>query len=409
MSNDLDLIYNSMHVRNKPLYPTDLSYNTDIDNGNCYAIYSLNYWKLTASWKKLYNWLSTIIPQEYRCLYQVHPTNNEGKLHQTLLQFISFNNISNFDQDNINRSIEHVKNIIELDGEYIKIKYIGLVWTKTGLAFKGYPCDNKKYSCIMKLRQKIKNTLITHNLPCDIPYDNDIVHATCLRWVKIPSQDIIDILNEKLSDWNECVFGEMTISNWIVGRATWRMLDRQRNDIHKINIPNLILHRGNLKDITIENNLEEIYRYCKLGLYVECDIWYKDHKWYLGHDYPQYVISDIDVFLDVLSNGIIHTKDGNTFTYLVHYCRERGLENEIFYHTIEDYILTTTGTIVVYPGKYIIEDSLCMMPERISRSIEQNELENISSICTDNFELIKRSDTSNEDSVGRSRYYAHTS
>ena len=81
---------------------------------------------------------------------------------------------------------------------------------------------------------------------------------------------------------------------------------------------------------------------------------------------------------------LIHAKDGNTFSTITRYCNERGYPNEIFYHTTEDYILTSKGNIIVFPGKEILPASICMMPENAGREYSVEEQMNMSGICSDN-------------------------
>ena len=76
-------------------------------------------------------------------------------------------------------------------------------------------------------------------------------------------------------------------------------------------------------------------------------------------------------------DNLIHAKDGYTFSKLLEYCRERGYDNEILYHTTEDYVLTTKRNIIVYPGKYIYNGNICMMPENMGRIVSLIEKNNI--------------------------------
>ena len=53
---------------------------------------------------------------------------------------------------------------------------------------------------------------------------------------------------------------------------------------------NLISHRGNLtgKQPTFENNPDYVHKAMMEDYDVEVDVWFKDDKWWLGHDEPKY-------------------------------------------------------------------------------------------------------------------------
>jgi hypothetical protein len=69
---------------------------------------------------------------------------------------------------------------------------------------------------------------------------------------------------------------------------------------------------------------------------------------------------------------------------IIDYCNKRGYDNEIFYHTNEDYVLTTSNMIIAYPGKELYKNTLCMMPENMNREITNDEFNNIIGLCSDN-------------------------
>ena len=100
------------------------------------------------------------------------------------------------------------------------------------------------------------------------------------------------------------------------------------------------------------------------------------------------VLLTSSIYLSEQSN-LIHAKDGETFARLLKYCRERGFNNEIFYHTSEDYVLSTRGNIIAYPGKELYSGSFCMMPESMGRNITDIEQKNIGQICSDSLKLIR--------------------
>ena len=285
--NPLDIIYYNMNIKNKPSNMNDIIYDIDLNNNNsylnnyCFAIYAINNWYLEPSWIRLNNWINSILLNNEAVVYSVHPDNNGGILHQTLLQFISFKESTKYTNEEINKSLKICKEIMKENNIYIRIIYRGLVWTKTGLALRGYPSDMRDYDKIIKLRILIETKLKELKLPCDIPYTNDIIHSTFLRWKNKPSDNVIKLLNKSIDKWDECVFGEIRISKWIVGKASWKMLDYERNDIYTVDSPNKILHRGIRKiDNLLENSPETLNKRNETQYYVECDIWYKNKKWY---------------------------------------------------------------------------------------------------------------------------------
>lgn len=138
-----------------------------------------------------------------------------------------------------------------------------------------------------------------------------------------------------------------------------------------------ILHRGNNSGpMSIENEPNKILELLK-DFEVEIDLWYKDNKFYLGHDTPQHEIDELYLENDGLW---IHCKDAQTLEYMntnkkyLHY----------FYHTNEDYVLTSHGYIWCYIGKPALYNSVVVMPEKAINSYSWNELEKKECIvCSD--------------------------
>ena len=55
----------------------------------------------------------------------------------------------------------------------------------------------------------------------------------------------------------------------------------------------LISHRGNIDgpNLNNENDPENILKVLNLGYDVEIDVWFIDNEFYLGHDYPKYIVN----------------------------------------------------------------------------------------------------------------------
>jgi hypothetical protein len=120
----------------------------------------------------------------------------------------------------------------------------------------------------------------------------------------------------------------------------------------------LISHRGNINGPIpeSENNPKYIDNTICLGYEVEIDMWWVNNKIYLGHDKPQYEISD-----EWLSKRIhklwIHCKN----TELLNWIKNTSLH--YFWHENDTITLTSKNYIWVYPGKQPIIGSIAVMPE----------------------------------------------
>ena len=119
----------------------------------------------------------------------------------------------------------------------------------------------------------------------------------------------------------------------------------------------LISHRGNIdgRNIEKENTLPYIKSALNHGYDVEIDVWCIDNKWYLGHDEPHEKIN-----FDFLTyDGLwLHAKNGDALYYLL---QDRSCN--VFWHTDEDWILTSKKYIWTYPGKFLYPNSICVLPE----------------------------------------------
>ena len=132
-----------------------------------------------------------------------------------------------------------------------------------------------------------------------------------------------------------------------------------------------ILHRGNSAGPnSVENDPEKILTLIKDGYEIEIDLWYRDSNFYLGHDAPEYEIEES--YLD--NSGLwIHCKDANTLEYMN--VNKKYLN--YFYHTDEDYVLTSKGYIWCYIGKPALENSVIVMPEKALESYNSSRLSSL--------------------------------
>jgi hypothetical protein len=120
-----------------------------------------------------------------------------------------------------------------------------------------------------------------------------------------------------------------------------------------------ISHRGNLngKDLSKENNPEQIDYCISLGFDVEIDIRFMNDRFYLGHDEAQYEIS-FQWIIDRQEKLWIHCKNLDSLVRL----RNLAYIN-CFWHQEDDFTLTSQGFIWTYPKKELTIDSIAVLPE----------------------------------------------
>jgi len=137
-----------------------------------------------------------------------------------------------------------------------------------------------------------------------------------------------------------------------------------------------IAHRGNVSGPSEqENNPLHILLALSLGFNVEIDVWYLDKTFVLGHDKPQFEVSE-----DFLLNPYFwhHAKNIDAF-FQLNRLKPNHLIN-CFFHDSDDCVLTSGGWIWTYPGKQLTPDSIAVMPERVK---EEYDLSIAHGICSD--------------------------
>ena len=144
-----------------------------------------------------------------------------------------------------------------------------------------------------------------------------------------------------------------------------------------LNVMIKIAHRGNIngKSIELENTISYLVNALDKGYDVECDVRIIDGNYYLGHDEPQEMV-DISFFT---SNVWVHAKNIETYLSLFGKC-----EN-LFFHTYEHCVLTTSNKIWTLPGQKLSENSIQVMPEYVGEAFNKN----VYGICTDFVSEIK--------------------
>lgn len=140
----------------------------------------------------------------------------------------------------------------------------------------------------------------------------------------------------------------------------------------------LISHRGNInkKLVHNENKPEYILEAKSKGFDVEIDVWFYKNKFYLGHDEPQYDVNK-EFLMD--KKFWCHAKNHIALSEL------SKINCHYFWHNTDDYTITSKGYIWIYPGKPIIRNGICVMPE----NSDYSDL-NCLGICSDEIENYRK-------------------
>jgi hypothetical protein len=135
-----------------------------------------------------------------------------------------------------------------------------------------------------------------------------------------------------------------------------------------------ISHRGNVdgKKPHLENKPEYIDEALNLGYDVEIDVWMIEGIILLGHDEPQYGITQH--WLNERYERLwIHCKNIESMEWF----NSIGGFN-YFWHEEDTMVLTSKNIIWAYPGKQPINGSVAVMPERGNDDISE-----CTGICSD--------------------------
>jgi hypothetical protein len=136
----------------------------------------------------------------------------------------------------------------------------------------------------------------------------------------------------------------------------------------------LISHRGNIngKIPEKENNPEYIDKAISLDYEVEIDVWCIEGILLLGHDEPQYGVTQ--QWLNKRSQSLwIHCKTVEAMEWF------NSIEGfNYFWHEEDTVTLTSKGFIWAYPGKQPIKRSIAVMPE-----INNDDIIQCIGVCSD--------------------------
>jgi hypothetical protein len=129
----------------------------------------------------------------------------------------------------------------------------------------------------------------------------------------------------------------------------------------------LIAHRGNINgpDQSRENEPAYIDIALAKGYDVEIDVRVVEGVIYLGHDEPQHMI-DLKWILDRALSLWIHCKNLEA----VEYFYDKDFMLNFFWHQEDHVTLTNLGYIWAFPGKQPIRNSIAVLPELYSDSVD---------------------------------------
>jgi hypothetical protein len=138
----------------------------------------------------------------------------------------------------------------------------------------------------------------------------------------------------------------------------------------------LISHRGNINGPIPhnENHPEYIDEAIHAGFDVEVDMWWEDGKVFLGHDKPQYEVTD-KWLSDRIDKLWVHCKNIELLPWI------QSTNLHYFWHENDKYTLTSKNILWVYPGQKLTANSICVMPE--INNINKYILSECLGVCSD--------------------------
>jgi len=327
-----------------------------IDKSTYLAIYTMGQWKLHApSWARLIDWMRPLLSAGILYSVEDGPVESRGVLHFTLHQCSLFGSEKKVYNGSFLEPL-----LKRLAG--LRILFRGLLVTPTGIALRGYPSTHQGLQKLMGVRNELRGAFEAAGIPFQPPYMNDICHATLFRWTSPPSDEMIHYIQKGIDGWSECILAEITPYKWSFGHGSLRMFTQEITELASFWTPEKIAHRGLIDgpNHEIENSMTTITEWCRQGIASEIDIWWHRDAFWIGHDEPREPVSPEFLHSEYLW---IHAKNSEGFYQLQKLSNEKGWGLRIFYHTDEDYALTTTGETIILPGLPDVEGWTYMMPE----------------------------------------------
>jgi hypothetical protein len=357
MNTHLRDLYLQINSRSFPVPQEEL---LDDQISYCKAIWAIGQWKLHSSYFTLVSELRSVFGEK-ALYYSPNEEAGEGLLHWTLFQINTFPVIPERSaHPTFDTEAELLRRSI-YSRPQLRISFSGISKSKHGLFLCGFPSWN-----INTLRDELRTEMQQGHIYYNEPHPQDICHATLLRLLHdlTPTERYqLDTIIEKYRDI-ELI--EFIPEKWEFGFGTWRQTSSERKVIESWPaVPRWILHRGlsSGPDRALENNEEHIWKQLHDGWDIECDIWYIDGKWWLGHDEPCAQLQNLELLTH--SHAWVHCKHIPALVECMRRCRETDVIIHCFSHDSDDAILTSQGYIWAYPG-HIIHNShaICVMPER---------------------------------------------
>ena len=149
----------------------------------------------------------------------------------------------------------------------------------------------------------------------------------------------------------------------------------------------LIAHRGlfNGPDKELENRPDQIELAVSRGFEVEVDIWWHENNWWLGHDGPNYQVSQL--WLRDTPGLWVHAKNIDALKMLA------PTDLNYFWHESDAVTITSQGYFWTYPGQQLTTHSIMVMPEMVDPTLKTTQDVYCYGICSDYVEVIANKET----------------
>jgi len=140
----------------------------------------------------------------------------------------------------------------------------------------------------------------------------------------------------------------------------------------------LISHRGNIdgKIPEKENHPDYIWAAIQAGYEVEIDVWFKDGKFMLGHDEPQYEFP-FELMQNHYSKLWLHCKNLEALEMFLK-LDATGSKLNYFWHESDKVTLTSKNIMWAYPGTQPLKGSIAVLPEW-----KEDDISQCAGICSD--------------------------
>ncbi len=262
--------------------------------------------------------------------------------------------------------LERFFKLLRDDGYSYTLRLRGVRVSATAIHLHGYFELNTEHVRFQQLRAKIERAFREYDVPV---FSLGQVSIPIVRFKNTYSHQHLPNLDR----WEECEFGELRMAHW--------RLQQNGRGYGVVPLQKFIAHRGNIKRrfAPDENKPALIDELNSKGIGCEIDVWFDGEKYWLGHDAPEHEVS-FEWLMQSLPLRLYHCKNRQALDRLHRECGRLGYEVNLFYHTKEDYALTSRGHIIVHPDQFCLPDSIEMMPEM---STERKNWHYTNAVCSD--------------------------